>query len=213
MKNDDWLKKWETGDTRFHQTKVHPELLKNAERFAEGTILVPLSGKSLDMLFLASRNHKVIGAELSELACRSFFEENDIQYTLQKINDFLIFESEKITLYCGDFFNLPDKVWSEISGIYDRAALIALPPEIRIRYADFIKQNARKGTQILLITIEYPDQTIQGPPFSVPFAEISESYKQFDIKSLNFYGPDDMKSHPTFKEVPVRECVYWLTKT
>lgn len=207
-----WLKKWETGDTRFHQSEVHPELLKHAGLFKKGTILVPLSGKSRDMLYLASLNHQVLGVELSEIACRAFFEENAIPYSTEGDEAFTIFRSERITLYCGDFFDLPDSIGRTVSGVYDRAALIALPPELRQRYVERMNSLTQRGTNILLLTIEYPTENLVGPPFSVPYAEVSQSYLPFNVTELTSHAPEEFKKHPKFEQVTVIERVYWLTR-
>src|SRR5687767_11388081 len=118
-----WIEKWEKKEIRFHQESYHPQLVKFGKKFSKGNILVPLCGKSLDMIYLTSLGHKVVGVELSEIACREFFGENNIPVRERRTQDFVIFESEVITLFCGDFFLLPAEIWKSITGIYDRAAI------------------------------------------------------------------------------------------
>ncbi len=205
MNQEFWLKKWQDGNIGFHQAKYHPQLEKNASQFVADTVLVPLCGKSLDMLYLSSKGYKVIGVELSPIACRSFFSETGINFTEKILNDFILFESEKITLWCGDFFQLPLPVWEVVSGIYDRAALIALPEEVRRKYVHEITLKSTNKMQILLITLEYKEGAMQGPPFSVSFKEVKNLFDKFDINKLN--------STKEIKTIEITESVYWLKKS
>jgi thiopurine S-methyltransferase len=218
-----WINKWKDGDIRFHQTQYHPQLKKYAHLFEKvkqvndlmkGTILVPLCGKSLDMLYLSLKGYKVIGVELSSIACRSFFEENSLKFTEKNISDFLLFESEQITLWCGDFFQLPQEVWNDATGIYDRAALIALPPEIRQKYAAEIAQRSKRPFDVLLITFEYPESFLEGPPFSVTEQEIKKLYQNFSIEKIETVKEEKYsKDHPKLQSVELTEVMYWLRKT
>jgi thiopurine S-methyltransferase len=211
MDADYWIKKWQDGETRFHQTKYHPSLVKFAGQFPVGTVLVPLCGKSLDMIFLSSLGHSVIGAELSPIACREFFQENGISFSEKNIPDFILFESEKVTLWCGDFFKLPQQVWDQVTGIYDRAALVALPKEVRQQYAAEISTRTTKPVNILLIAFEYPEGAAKGPPFSVPEQEIINIYDKFDVQLLHSEKEQKYtKDHPTLKSIELVETVYWL---
>lgn len=204
---------WNDGEIRFHQTKYHPALEKFADRFNPGTVLVPLCGKTLDMIYLSTRGHSVVGVELSPIACQNFFEENGIPFAQKSEKDFIVFESEKITLWCGDFFKLPQTVWDEVSGIYDRAALVALPEELRLKYSAETAKRITKSVDILLISFEYPDGSIQGPPFSVPEQEIKNIYQQFEIQKIHSEKEErNFKDHPRFKSIEVTETVYWLHK-
>ncbi|MBA2404146.1 MAG: thiopurine S-methyltransferase [Bdellovibrionales bacterium] len=201
----DWIKKWQEGDIRFHQHKFHPQLEAFGERFSEGTVLVPLCGKTLDMLYLASRGHEVVGVELSSLACRSFFEEHGIPFTVKSIEGFEVYGSEQITIWCGDFFKLPQNVWDKVSGVYDRASLIALESELRQKYAAEIFNRSTKPIEILLISIEYAEGSLAGPPFSVPESEITNLYKKFKLQKLH-------SSKDAVREFEVIESTYWLLK-
>ena len=185
MDNNFWLQKWRDKEIGFHQKSYHPQLVKFGERLPTGKVLVPLCGKTLDMIYLTSLGHQVIGVELSDIACREFFLENKIAFTEKSIPGFVVFESEQITLYCGDFFVLPQNVWKEITGIYDRAALVALPADIRKKYAAEIASKSPKGSEILLITFEYGEDTIQGPPFSVSEAELKNIYAGCNIEWID----------------------------
>ena len=77
-----WLERWREGRTHFHQTRITPLLQKYWPTLAVpkgGRVLVPLAGKSLDMVWLAAQGHAVLGVELSQLAVDQFFEENELR--------------------------------------------------------------------------------------------------------------------------------------
>lgn len=205
MDSDFWLSKWKEGDTRFHQTQFHPQLEKFGHRFTPGTILVPLCGKTLDMLYLSSHGHQVIGAELSDIACRDFFTENKIAFTEKTAGGFTVFESEKITLWCGDFFKLPEMVWKSVTGVYDRAALVALPEEVRRQYAAEMAKRSQPELEVLLIAYEYPQGAMDGPPFSVTRPEVFNLYRPFSILLLK-------EERSQVRDFNVTETVYWLHK-
>ncbi len=205
MNEDFWINKWQKGEIGFHQAKYHPAVEKFAARFTPGTVLVPLCGKTLDMLYFSSLGQSVIGVELSPIACRDFFIENGIKFTEKSVKDFVVFESESITLWCGDFFKLPQDVWNSVTGIYDRAALVALPEDIRQKYAAEITKRRVAPVEILLISFEYPQGSIQGPPFSVPETEIRNIYKAFESKLIQSETEE-------VRSTLVTESVYWLHK-
>lgn len=208
MDSDFWIKKWQQRDIGFHQSKYHAALEKYAGRFSPGEILVPLCGKSMDMLHLVSSGHSVIGVELSIIACQDFFEENGISFTQKSEGDFIVFESDSITLWCGDFFKLPQHVWNEVSGIYDRAALVALPEEVRQRYAAEIAKHKKGQLEILLVSFEYPKDTIQGPPFSVTEQEIKRIFGTFEVQKLQ--SETVTKNSKDQKAIELTETVFWL---
>lgn len=191
MSQNYWLDRWERGETGFHQTEVEPILATFFSKLKPTRVLVPLCGKSLDMVWLASRNHEVIGVELSTLACEQFFSENKIPYQKTQKDSFVVFHSEKITILNGDFFTLQASHLGEIGAIYDRAALIALPSEIRSRYASQIIQLMQKsakptGLDFLQIVLEYNAQDTQGPPFSISQDELERLYGcNFTISRLS----------------------------
>jgi thiopurine S-methyltransferase len=206
-----WIKKWVDGEIGFHQSEFHPQLKKFADHFAAGTILVPLCGKTRDMLYLASKGHEVIGVELSPIACQEFFEENGISYNKKSIANFMVYTSATITLWCGDFFHLPRDVWQNVNGIYDRAALVALPLELRKKYVSTIVDNGAKHTGILLVTFDYPQEVYAGPPFAVSHQEVQALYSTAEIHKLQSEEDKSFQHHPKLGPVRVTESVYWIS--
>lgn len=129
-------------------------------------MLVPLCGKSADLLWLAQQGFDVTGVELSEIAVRSFFAGAGIGFELEASDGFLRFRSpgNRLTIVCGDYFQYTDEAFD---ALYDRAALVALPPELRPGYVAHTKTLLKADAAQLLITLEYDQSRGHGPPFSV----------------------------------------------
>ena len=136
--NEAWQQRWEAGQTGFHQEVTNPLLLKywaSRVRNGEAKVLVPLCGKSADMVWLARRGHSVLGVEVVELACQSFFAEQEIPFETRQEGAFTVYASSeptlRIELWCGDFFALTRTDVGELGACFDRAAIVALPPEVQ----------------------------------------------------------------------------------
>jgi thiopurine S-methyltransferase len=188
MESDFWLARWRTGDIGFHQPDGN-ELLKTywpALGVAEGaTVFVPLAGKSVDMHWLAARGHRVVGVELSELAVDQFFADAALVPDESRNARVTIKSSGLYKMLCGDIFELDRTDLDGADSAYDRAALIALPSDLRRRYADKLASLLPAGAVVLLISIDYPPGEIEGPPFSVPPSEIDELFaRHFEIEHL-----------------------------
>ena len=174
-----WLQRWQENRIGFHQSQinVHLEAYWPGLGIAPGgVVLVPLCGKSLDMLWLAGQGYRVLGVELSPLAAEAFFEENGLTPEIESQQAFQRYRCGEIEILCGDFFDLQDKDLAQVSAVYDRASLIALPPGMRTRYATRLHSLLPGGQPILLITLDYPQDERQGPPFAVGEDEVRELY-------------------------------------
>lgn len=181
-----WLERWQKHEIGFHQPKVQPALEKHWPLLGlepRTTVLVPLAGKSLDMDWLAARGHTVIGVELSEIAIDEFFSERDIKPDVREIGAFTVKSWGNIALWCGDFFTLSQSILPRIDAVYDRAALVAMPPELQPRYVATLAAVVPEDTQILLIGLDYNEQEMQGPPFAVPQSRVRALFEnQFDVE-------------------------------
>lgn len=179
MDADFWLQRWQEGQTGFHRGEVMPLLEKHwpSLRLAEGgRVLVPLCGKSLDMHWLAAQGHRVLGVELSSLAVEQFFEEAGLEPARHTTRYGEHFTAGPIEIILGDAFGLDAALLADVAGVYDRAALIALPPGLRRRYRDTVYASLPSGCRGLLITLEYPQAEKAGPPFSVEQAEVESLF-------------------------------------
>ncbi len=186
MEKKFWLEKWENQDTAFHQSegnhlfiKYFPHLnLKIGKK-----IFVPLCGKTFDMTWLTKQGFKVVGVELSEQAIQEYFQGSNLEPEISTQGSFKIYQSESLKIFVGDFFELNQNDLSSIDLVYDRASLVALPLEMRRRYT----QHLRKLTnaQQLLITFDYDQSEMSGPPFSISTQEVQKHYQEnFHIELL-----------------------------
>ncbi|TFL15437.1 thiopurine S-methyltransferase [Pusillimonas caeni] len=170
-----WLERWREGRTHFHQQEVMPLLCKHWPALqvpAGARVLVPLCGKSLDMPWLASQGFGVLGVEISPLAVEQFFAEHGLQPAVRDSDQGRHYVAGDIEIICGDIFELNAQTLAGCRGVYDRAALIALPADMRPAYVDHVYGQLPEGCAGLLITLDYPREQMQGPPFSVPDDEV-----------------------------------------
>ena len=179
MQPDFWHQRWADQQIGFHQSTPTPLLLKHwsALGIAPGaTVFVPLAGKSLDMAWLAAQGHRVLGVELSQRAVDDFFAEHGLRPEVETTRYGIHHRAGGIELICGDAFGLDAELLRDCAGVFDRAALIALPPALRARYAGELYAALPAGCRGLLVTLEYPQHERDGPPFSVPESEVHALY-------------------------------------
>ncbi|WP_150772556.1 thiopurine S-methyltransferase [Pseudomonas fluorescens] len=170
MQPEFWHKKWASNQIGFHLPQVNPYLQRfwpQLELEEGARVLVPLCGKSLDLLWLAHQGHEVLGIELSEKAVEDFFGEHGFDPAVSEQGPFKVYRAGSIELWCGDFFALTPGDVADCTALYDRAALIALPPSMREQYAAHLNRILPKGAQGLLITLDYDQDQMSGPPFAV----------------------------------------------
>ncbi len=174
-----WKQRWQAGQIGFHRTQVMPLLETHwpALGLAAGSrVLVPLAGKSLDMHWLAAQGHQVLGVELSPLAVQQFFDEAGLQPVRHHSRYGEHFVAGPVEVILGDALGLDTALLADVAGVYDRAALIALPPALRQRYLRTLYAALPGRCQGLLITLEYPQAEKAGPPFSVEAAEVTRLF-------------------------------------
>ena len=176
MEKDFWLERWELQQIGFHQNAVNPHLERYGHRL-QGKVFVPLCGKSFDMSWFARQGAEVLGVELSPIAVRAYFEENGLKATCGPCGKFESHEAGGIRLLCGDFFDLERSDMEGVSAVYDRASMVALPVEMRERYVRHLTSILPEGVEILLITFDYPQDEMQGPPFAVSVEEVKRLYR------------------------------------
>ena len=158
------------GQTGFHQSAVDRNLRQHWPDLGlaiDTRVFVPLCGKSLDLLWLCEQGHSVAGVELSTVALESFCMEHGVPARRRILDDFDVYAAAKLRLFRGDFFALTPELLGTMAAVYDRAALISWIPELRAAYVKHITTLSNPGTQSLLVTMEYPQEQMKGPPFSV----------------------------------------------
>ncbi|HEY9460045.1 MAG TPA: thiopurine S-methyltransferase [Paralcaligenes sp.] len=202
MDADFWLKRWREGHIGFHQERVTPLLQKYWPSLllpSGSRVLAPLCGKSLDMIWLAEQGHRVLGVELSSLAVDQFFTENDLHPKVHDSNLGRHHIAGNIEIICGDIFALDPATLAQCTGVYDRAALVALPRDMRKRYAQHVYGSLSKHYRGLLLTLDYRQEQMDGPPFAVHEAEVTTLLGQYsDVKIID--RRDILAKEPKFAE-------------
>jgi thiopurine S-methyltransferase len=171
-------------------------------------VLVPLCGKAVDLAYLAGLGHDVVGVELVEDAVAAFFAEHALTPTIARDEAFVRYQAGGITILAGDVFATTPGVLGPIDALYDRAALIALPPDLRARYVEHLRGMLAAGTPGLLVTLEYPQDAMAGPPFAVLEDEVRQLYDGVEVTLLD----DEPADAPRLRAagVSARERCYAL---
>lgn len=175
MEADFWHQRWAANQIGFHQLEANPYLQRywpGLQPESASKVLVPLCGKSLDLSWLAGQGYLVLGVELSEKAVLEFFSEQRLEPLVSQHGAFKVYRAGAIEIWCGDFFSLRAEDVADCTAFYDRAALIALPPAMRERYVEHLNNVLPMICKGLLITLDYDQAKIDGPPFSVPDEEV-----------------------------------------
>lgn len=202
MNRDFWQARWDEGQIGFHQDEINPYLQRywptvNASQGA--TVFVPLCGKSRDMLWLRDQGHAVIGVEIVPRAVEAFFAENNLAVSQSPHGAYTLWESEGIRIYQGDFFGLGADELAGVGAVYDRASLIALPPALRERYVAHLRAVLPQRISVLLVTLDYPQEEMDGPPFAVTEQEVAALYQDyFQVEQV--CSEDVLAANPRFQE-------------
>jgi thiopurine S-methyltransferase len=228
MTPDFWHGRWQRGEIGWHADAINRHLAQYWPKLAVrpgARVLVPLCGKSLDMLWLAARGHRVTGVELSRVAAEQFFRENDLGAHCVDLSPrpFSSCAVDEVELLCGDFFDLSPELLLEgdagpLDAVYDRAALIALPPSMRPGYAAHLTRLLRTAgrpgmsTESLLISLEYDQGQMSGPPFAVSDEEIHALFEaDFSIGRICSFNA--LSENPRFAQrglTALSEHIYLL---
>lgn len=180
MEPNYWHQRWAEGRTGWHQPEPNRLLERHWASLKSppgGRVFVPLCGKSLDMAWLAAQDHEVLGVELSRAAVEEFFAEQGLAPEVVEDGRFRRYRAQGIELLVGDAFALTADDLADCRAAYDRAALIALPPALRERYVRELYARLPPGCMTLLVTLEYPPDEKEGPPFSVDEAEVHRLFE------------------------------------
>ncbi|PKY11297.1 thiopurine S-methyltransferase [Acidithiobacillus marinus] len=178
--NTDWLQRWQQNRIGFHRSHFHEQLLAHWPELAVSPgsrVFVPLCGKSLDLLWLVNQGFEVTGVELSPIAVEGFFREHGLTPEITSHGAFQRYQSDAIEIFCGDFFQLRSEDLIGTAAVYDRASLIALPPAQRLAYARHLRTLLPERPDILLITLDFPAENRQGPPYPVSMDEVQQLYE------------------------------------
>jgi len=192
MEHSFWHSKWQKNEIGFHEPEGNALLVKYASVLlgtndlnnSQKRIFVPLCGKTRDIGWLLSQGAEVVGAELSEVAVIQLFEELGAEPKVTSSAIGKVYEKDGLTIYVGDIFKLSSKDLGDITGVYDRAALVALPGPLREQYSAHLIDITQRAPQ-LIISFEYDQNEMAGPPFSVNEATVDLLYSDsYDIQRL-----------------------------
>lgn len=170
MSNEDWRNSWRRNDIEFHQAGGNGLLRRfwpDLDLPAGAPILVPLCGKSRDLVWLAAQGHPVLGVELSPIAITALFKESGLIPTRRKEGRFMAWRHGNLTILCGDFFDLNPAHVAGIAVVYDRTSLTALPEATRRDYAAHMIRILPKASRTLLLTTESPEGDVAPPPYRI----------------------------------------------
>jgi thiopurine S-methyltransferase len=199
-----WRSRWEAGRTGWHESDGSSALRKFWPALTPGShVLVPLCGKSVDLLWLAEQGCEVTGVELSEIAARAFFNEAGLQFEIEKAGEFTWFRCQKmkINIACGNYFEFSGGPYD---ALYDRASLVALPPKLRPQYVEHTRAMLKSDATLLLVTLEYDQSKTEGPPFSILAGEV----KSYWGKLQRISEHDDIEnSPPKFRDAGILEVL------
>lgn len=216
MEKSFWLERWERQETGFHQDEINPFLAQHWQELQlarNAKVFVPLCGKSMDMLWLRKQGHTVLGVELSPIAVQAFFRENSYMPIQTEKGNFKCLEADNIRILCGDFFDLGKDDLKDVGAAYDRASLVALPPEMRERYVHHLLSILPPATRILLLSFDYHQPEMPGPPFAVSIEEVESLYQgRASIRLLAQH--DTLDKNSRFRErglSQLQENIFLLT--
>jgi thiopurine S-methyltransferase len=187
-----WHERWGSNDIAFHKNEANPLLVRYfaALSLPKGSrVFVPLCGKTLDIPWLLSKGYRVAGAELSKIAIEQLFMELGAEPKVSRAGEVDHYSSTNIDIFVGDILHLSSEVLGLVDAIYDRAALVALPEDLRKRYTAHVMSITEKAPQ-LLICYEYDQSLMEGPPFSVSNEEVHRYYS--DSYELTLLGSTDV---------------------
>ena len=205
MRREFWLEKWRQNQIGFHEDQPHPLLV---EHFPDppqpgATVLVPLCGKSVDMAWLVSRGWSVVGVEISEIAVRDYFTEQRVPVERVQHNPLLEYSGGAVRLVCADYFEIEPHMIGQVSAIYDRAALIAMDAEDRVRYVRHTALLAPTAP-LFLVGLEYCEGQVNPPPFCVDSGAVSTLYGGLEVSLV-------AQRESMVKSVAAVEKGYWIT--
>ncbi|XP_033738514.1 probable thiopurine S-methyltransferase [Pecten maximus] len=183
---DEWQKRWAERKIGFHQDAVHLYLEKYIDKLLNKhekiDVFMPLCGKAVDIKWLADKGHSVVGVECSSMALEEFFDEQNVEYTTEPVNEVKgsLYKSKdgKIKLYCCDFFAFNKDIAGQFDAIWDRAAMVAINRSDRVKYTDLLKSLMKPECRLALVTLEFDESLHAGPPHDFPEDNVRELYEE-----------------------------------
>ena len=190
-----WQQRWKENRTSFHEERPNALLAQHFHRLSldrGARVFVPLCGKSNDLAWLSEQGHRVVGIELNLGAVEAAFSRMDGAPEVGDVGSLTRYRSDAFELFVGDVFDLSADVLGAVDATYDRAALVALPADMRTAYATHLTALTGAAPQFL-VTYEYDQSQMDGPPFSVTGEDIGklygDRYRVELVASVDISGP------------------------
>ncbi|XP_070556921.1 probable thiopurine S-methyltransferase isoform X1 [Ptychodera flava] len=180
-----WQNRWLMGKIGFHKNYVNDYLIDNIDLLTGGKkgikIFVPLCGKSIDLKWFADLGHDVTGLEFCDVAIKTFFEEQQMDYAVSQMENLkggTIFKSKEhnIQVYCCDFFDFSSSIAGQFDAVWDRLAFGGLPPCKHKQYSDILVSLMKPGAQCLMLNNENDPTVMEGAPYHVPIEYMKEIF-------------------------------------
>lgn len=207
MQADFWHKLWDTNEIGWHNNEVNELLLRNLSRLElkkNSRIFIPLCGKTVDIKWFIDNDYSIVGVELNEKAIKELFKYLKLEPTIKRVDSFTLYTAKNIDIYVGDIFELNTMILGKVDIIYDRGGIVALPVQMRKRYTALLVSITESAPQ-LVISYEYDQNLMEGPPFSVKESQLKDYYS-------NHYNLDLMETikPEVFKGLDISETVWNL---
>ncbi|KAH9601739.1 TPMT family [Trypanosoma melophagium] len=166
---------------------------------AKKTVLVPLCGDSAVLSYMVDCGVRhVVGADLNDQALTLQREreknfkhlsfESKILDIVAGVADTVVmheatFGESRVTLFHGDIIKLPyfDAYNTlKVDFMYDRAAMMAIPPELRKAYVQAVTKvlTPTAGVAYERMVSVLPEERNWGPPFMVDMENVLQMYKE-----------------------------------
>jgi thiopurine S-methyltransferase len=201
---EQWLERWEEGRIGWHEPDGNANLKRHWPDLPENSrVLVPLCGKSYDLIWLANHGLDVVGVELSRTAIASFFDDHELEYEVDSDGKLQRYRAtaQRISIFCGDYFNFESPPFD---ALFDRGALVAMPLDERPRYVKHTEALLAQNAYRLIISIEYDQAAANGPPYAVMSDEIKSYWD--DVHLLSRHNDID-NCPPKFKAAGLTEVM------
>ena len=188
MKAEFWHRLWDRNEIGFHNKYVNGLFLKNFPKLQlkkYSKVFIPLCGKTVDIKWLLDNDYKVTGIELNEKAINELFDSLKLEPNIKKAGSLLLYSAKNIDIFLGDIFALDKTILGKVDIIYDRGAIVALPSKMREKYTSHLINITDSALQ-LIITYEYKQNLMKGPPFSVEESQLKDYYSDYyNFKLMN----------------------------
>lgn len=212
MEAEFWHERWAARELGFHQADFNPLMVKHFAALELETgahVFVPLCGKTRDIAWLLSQGYRVTGAELSETAVQELYAELGVTPDVTQDGPLKRYAADGLVVFVGDVFEVTAERLGAVDAVFDRAALVALPEEMRLRYVVHVIDATQTAPQFVII-FTYDQSAMDGPPFSIN-AMMLDVYFQ-DNYAVQMLEVCDVPGPGLKGQVPATESVWLLTE-